>query len=452
LYRSLVTSIGVAALVAPGAGCFRVAFESGAIACGEAGCPLDYVCGGDGRCYRAGAAIPDAAVAPDAAALPTCGKTLLLHDDFADGLRGGLWNRAFETAPVTSEAAGQLAFAVPAGESAAYLSWPEYDLRESRVRVEVLLARADPGGEVHLGVDVRTPAGPGIEARLAVAAGELRALADRGSGDELLMAVPYQPAQHRFWQLREQGGALFWETSVDGTSFQPLASRSTFFPAGAVAISLGAAAAVTGTGSAEARFDNLNDSAPAGEHCSLAALGSDFPAGAVPVWAELGEQAGCRFVADGAGARFRFTGAGRCALRSRAPVRFTGGALAIDLIQPLATTQPGQVSLSLATLGGAQVIALQRGGELLLRVTAAGGGAPAETAAAYDPTLHRFLRLREMAGMVVLEGSSDGASFGAVASMPHGLGGEPVEVELATETPGVASQTDVIVRAVIGTP
>jgi hypothetical protein len=71
-----------------------------------------------------------------------------------------------------------------------------------------------------------------------------------------LATVPYDPMAHRFWQLRAERGALYYEASPDGSTWQRVASLPAPASLAAVQILVGAwdrNAANAG----EAQFDNL---------------------------------------------------------------------------------------------------------------------------------------------------------------------------------------------------
>jgi hypothetical protein len=55
-----------------------------------------------------------------------------------------------------------------------------------------------------------------------------------------LACAPYEPAQHRWWRLREDGGTTYWETSGDGKRWHVLFSKANPIPLTQVKLSFGA--------------------------------------------------------------------------------------------------------------------------------------------------------------------------------------------------------------------
>jgi hypothetical protein len=71
-------------------------------------------------------------------------------------------------------------------------------------------------------------------------------------------AIPYDPAQHRFWRLREGGGQTYWDASADGVAWSNHLSAPTAIDLGAVVIDIAAGHWRPGPGTPfTVRYDQL---------------------------------------------------------------------------------------------------------------------------------------------------------------------------------------------------
>jgi hypothetical protein len=71
--------------------------------------------------------------------------------------------------------------------------------------------------------------------------------------------VPFDPQQHRFWQVRENAGTTYWETSADGNDYVALFQIATPPVISNSIISLGAGTVSYVDQPGEAHADNLED-------------------------------------------------------------------------------------------------------------------------------------------------------------------------------------------------
>ncbi len=104
---------------------------------------------------------------------------------------------------------------------AGYTSAASYDLTGSWVRVEVLQPLSVQGGNTYLRADNNDNS-----VRLMAVDGRLACLQVIGGTVTTLATVPYDPVNHRWWQLREAGGTTFWEVSSDGQNWSTLFSKA----------------------------------------------------------------------------------------------------------------------------------------------------------------------------------------------------------------------------------
>ncbi|WP_375769230.1 vanadium-dependent haloperoxidase [Archangium gephyra] len=73
-----------------------------------------------------------------------------------------------------------------------------------------------------------------------------------------LASVPYEPARHLWWRLRENSGTTYWETSGDGKSWSVLASKADPISLTAVKLSFGAGRDLQFPSLGLAIFDSAN--------------------------------------------------------------------------------------------------------------------------------------------------------------------------------------------------
>jgi len=72
-------------------------------------------------------------------------------------------------------------------------------------------------------------------------------------------STPYLPATHRFWRLRESGGALLWESSADGLTYMLRTMRMPApFPLSAVTVHLEASTPAGVATPGAAQWDDYN--------------------------------------------------------------------------------------------------------------------------------------------------------------------------------------------------
>ena len=132
---------------------------------------------------------------------------------------GVLWAIPAVSSAYATEGSGEVVLhpSSVAGEWCGLYAQPSFALRARRVSVEVpqvtdealMLFSADNGSAPWL--------------RMHYLSGAMHAVF--GSGD--VSMVPYDPVKHRFWQIREQAGSVFFETSPDGAVYTTLYQGAT---------------------------------------------------------------------------------------------------------------------------------------------------------------------------------------------------------------------------------
>jgi hypothetical protein len=165
------------------------------------------------------------------AAVEPCGPGTIgeLTDDFDDDLTGSAW--ATYAMPETDIAIGEQSHEVrieavgKPSSFAGYVTKVAYALTGCQVSLEVKSVPPEANASTHLSFS------PDPSAQLDVleinANGDTLYLRKVVGGVETKHGIPYQPACHRFWRLREHGGTTYSEASPDGTSWYALGSDPT---------------------------------------------------------------------------------------------------------------------------------------------------------------------------------------------------------------------------------
>jgi hypothetical protein len=139
------------------------------------------------------------------------------------------------------------------GSSRAYASATQYDLTNSYARVEVLQTPSAP--DAYAVLSATNSSG---RVYISAANGKLVCMQQLASTFTTLARIPYDPALHRWWQLRECGGLTYWEVSSDGQRWTTVFSTSNPLDLTAVTLKLqaGTDSAVPAPG--VAIFDSFN--------------------------------------------------------------------------------------------------------------------------------------------------------------------------------------------------
>ncbi len=156
---------------------------------------------------------------------PAC-SVKYLTDDFSAAVRDQKWSRTYaQPGGVVGTVGGVLSMTAPATapSGSVYASLAPsaiQDLRDGAFVVEIPTMVDQSDVTQNLAMTVSTIAGLiTIEQR----GGTLEA---RRPGYLLVDSRPYDPVAHRWWQIREAEGRVFWEVSGDGRTFQTLGSAA----------------------------------------------------------------------------------------------------------------------------------------------------------------------------------------------------------------------------------
>jgi hypothetical protein len=184
-----------------------------------------------------------------------------LADAFDDGKPAAAWNRKSLVGGCTAAETDRLDLALatdPGPTSCYYATGAAYDLRDGAVSVHVVENLITAPAPDYASVMLRVRHDDDAAAALVQTGDLLRAVAYTTEGTAIVREVPYEAAAHAWWRLREDGGTFYWETSSDGERFAPLYAAATFFPADAVDVLVGIAAADTNYASGSVALDDLN--------------------------------------------------------------------------------------------------------------------------------------------------------------------------------------------------
>jgi hypothetical protein len=204
---------------------------------------------------------PDLSVSFDASAdlaplPPACGKTADFRDDFDNGQVASFWTTDTSNAAATQ--GGQLTITLANQPSSTaqgvYRSIQRTDLTGSRLFIDVIQA-TNTSSHAEAFLRLRFDANDWIAIAQSNDALNLQL---GGSSNPAVTVMPYDNVTHRWWQLRESAGTVYFETSVDGVNWTTRGSVATPWFAASVSIEIGAEAAAFESSPGTAQFDNLN--------------------------------------------------------------------------------------------------------------------------------------------------------------------------------------------------
>jgi len=205
----------------------------------------------------------------------SCGRIDILADDFEDGEGQPQWG-GYSSGGGASEAGGQLELTSGTSTShyGGFITDRYYDFREGSVAVEVT-AVPDPATPSRLELHVRR--------------NDSQALVIRESGNELsfhksvnggaeLGRIAFDANEHRWWRIRHEGQAVYWEVSPDGSSWSVIVEEQLdgLFDLDYVQVRLVLYSAGADPGTT-ASFDNVVTTGPGdGTWCDASVLKDDF--------------------------------------------------------------------------------------------------------------------------------------------------------------------------------
>jgi hypothetical protein len=377
-----------------------------------------------------------------------CGTTALLADTFDAAATSPQWSPYMNGSITTMQSGGQLVITLPATTSGSFYggygsSW-SYDLRGSRVFVEVVQTTSTA---THAQTNLQVAGSSGDYLELAEEHGTLRAYSTVNSVQSTIGSIAYDPVMHRWWQMREAQGTVYFETSADGATFVAFASLPTPAYASLVEVAIEAGTYQAETAPGAARFDNLNNGTPSGNYCAASSLRDHFDTGAIgPAWGNAYVSGGCSY-AEGAGGvtvSLVSTGTQDCALVSASGFDLRGDAVFTEVtVVPSSTGQT--FSYLRVAAPNDDSISLETGGNNLYCAQDIGGTYSTLCTLVYDSNAHKFWRISESAGMTSWQTSPDGANWATLLThaSPISLDGVDLAVGAGTNnavaSPGAAT-------------
>lgn len=383
--------------------------------CGEGDrCPAGQSCV-DGFCVAgappdAGGDVVDGDVPDAQPPAASCGTISWLRDAFDDGARAPTWWDWFDPGVTVDEVGSELVIDIPStgtGELwGGYMSAFRFDLRGGVFDVDVAEA-----GAQYTTIEVVDP--DDVSAQLYVFEGTLTAAVRASNTTQVRVERAYDPVDDRYWRLREDGGRLYWETSADRTSGTLLHDEPVPLAPGDVAGVLAAGGAATAA--TTSRFSDVNLDTPDPGMCAAATIVDDFATpGLYPRW-DWWEDTGCTVEETAGVLRMSFDGAGEdwCGVSSTHLVDLRESEYVVetaslpggtDFIAYVQVVPPGGdpdiTHLEISRVDGELGTEHQVDG-----VDVAANWIP------FDPTNHRFWRLRAAGSQVFVDTSPDGAQW-----------------------------------------
>lgn len=186
-----------------------------------------------------------------------CGTTIVLSDDFEDGVVAPDWllfeNPGMTVAEETGHVHVRFAATVEPGIYAGYQTTALRDLSAACMTVE-LAALPDPATEALTYVKIIA----GVrELEIVAVAGFLSVRTQEGGVVTPITSIPHDAEAHRHWRIREAGGNIRWETSADGVTFVNLATTVESTSLASAMIAFGAGAYVPTADAGDAQFESI---------------------------------------------------------------------------------------------------------------------------------------------------------------------------------------------------
>jgi hypothetical protein len=402
-------------LVAAGGCSFRPTYDGTHYRCGdEDSCPSGQTCianvcvpaptpdGGSGT--GTGNGPPDAMQTP-----PGCGALDLLRDDFQTDQRGPLWTVENDGAK-TVVTGGHFGIQIPGGNGdvgATIRSNYAYDFRNAVFETTV----SQVAGKDTI-VEVRGVAGGKLQ--MVVENGQLFAgvfdLPDQGTRAQ----VPYNPAQHKRWRIREYEGVVYWEWS-DGGRWTELWHEPDPFPPDHVYALLSAGGQRPAAG--EARFEEVNVDLPTPMgYCAASTLSDDFGDGVLgPQWEPWSSCNGSGTVDETGGqvvVSLDGTDDAYCGVQSTHLYDLRGDALFIDARTLPQVANAFESHAQLTAFGdGSRRLEFVEDNTTLYVAQQKDGNQVNGANTAYDPTQDRYWRIRASGSNVIWETSPDASNW-----------------------------------------
>lgn len=370
------------------------------LACDAAhACPPDFVCLAAGFCVR-----------PDW----RCGMVNVLADDFEDGWPTWQWlASAAENGASLTEEGGHAVLAPAAGGTQPSWAWYEssewYVWYGSRVFIEVPQSvNAIAGARAFL-----TLVFDGDDTiSIAQEADQLYFKRHTAGVDATLGSVHYDPALHRWWQLRSADDRTHWETSPDALDWTARFDEPQLARPSLARVRFGVAADADVPDPGAAHFDNLNGGVALGHTCRAQDLDEDFEGSGTDGWRRSYEEGGAsRGFFDGTAAvTLSDVEASTAAYLSSSAYSLVDNGLSIQVLEvPAATAGVSTWLQAVARSGDYIGIRLER--DTLYFEQCLGGDVAVMGTVLHDPQEHRYWGLGHRNGEVHWSTSPDRQSW-----------------------------------------
>jgi hypothetical protein len=352
-----------------------------------------------------GGVVGDGPGGPDATSSTPCSGPTTLTDNFDDGVAGPDWNPFTFPGMTAAESGGELVLTLPAVTTSSnyggYDSKRYFDLRDSRMFVEVTQTTSPAGhAQTYFGCYDFNNAN---SAEIVFENGELVATLNLAGNFMTIGNVAYDPVAHRWWQIRESQGTLYFEASSDGITYTAIAAVPTPSFVSAVGISLTVGTYQNETATGTARFDNLNGgNAPVGGSCKASTLRDDFNAGAIGAqWVRSFAAGGCTNSETGGNVvmTHQSNASSSCGLVGPFGYDLTDDAIFVGMVGTPTVTGPDNVYLAVIDASG-QSVSVDEGGNMLQLIHYVGGTDTTLSSVPYDPVQHRYFRPSSLAASV----------------------------------------------------
>jgi hypothetical protein len=350
----------------------------------------------------------DASVSPDAMPAARCGTLALFSDNFSTDRAGVWWDGWSEGGPIAKVTNGYLSISIAAtgaNHGAGYAGRYFYDFHDSQAQATI--TKVSDRDTI---LEVRDPALTKLQ--LVASSGQLSAGVFGNTGSPgYRMQIPYDPAVHKHWRIRESGGTAYWEWSTDGAAWTELWHEADPLQADHVTIVL----AAYGTGASEARFSEVNIAAPSPALglCAASSLTDDFLGASFGSMWNTWFDAGATVTVAGGKAVITTDGTANIygGFETRDLYDLRGDSYYLDAVTiPRASPYVAWVD-AMAPSGGQNLLEFTVEGTTLTMLQKVAGTVQDTKSITYDPSAHRFWRFRGAGTMVYWDTSPDAATW-----------------------------------------
>lgn len=360
-----------------------------------------------------------------------------LYDNFST--TSGLWT---STSAVTGVINGGYMRLRPTAGYDSVDSVATYSMVGSYVGFKLFQNCAIGAGSNTIGLAVGSDGGNGfefiIEGGRTLANGATVYMRESVAGSDSDTTFTYDPDVHIWFRLREASGTIYWETSTDGTTWTTRRSKTTTLNLSAVTIAMAAGFWGSEAGTTYARIDDFNLWAGVPTLDPTSALTDTFDDMDTGKW--IGYTGGAVRVLTPGGAipgsvLYLYSSDAYYSLSSAEFYDMTDDQVAVQIVKN-AEHGTGTFISELTVMedgNPSNCVTLSWDGDggymyFIERV----GGVEDETATAYNPLRHKWLRLREASGTVYWETSIDGILWTERRSKTTTLDLSSVSVKMGT--------------------